>query len=59
MTIQEHYSLKKYNTFGVEAFADYFVEVSTFTELKKPSYLEDNTIYPFFLSEGEQYVVRK
>ncbi len=35
MTIQEHYSLKNYNTFGVEAFADYFVEVSTFTELKK------------------------
>ena len=35
MNIQENYSLKLYNTFGVEAKADYFVEANNFTELKK------------------------
>lgn len=32
--IQENFSLKKYNTFGIEASAKYFVEVYSYDELK-------------------------
>lgn len=35
MNIIEDYSLKIYNTFGVDAKAEYFVEASNFIELKK------------------------
>lgn len=35
MEIQEKYSLKNFNTFGVEAKARFFTEVSNFQELKK------------------------
>lgn len=35
MTFKENFSLKQYNTFGVEALADYFTEVSTIEELRK------------------------
>ena len=35
MIIQENYSLKLYNTFGVDAKADFFVQVDDFTDLKK------------------------
>ena len=34
MQFQENISLKKYNTFGVEAKAHYFVAVSNYDELK-------------------------
>ncbi len=34
MTIQHHFSLKKYNTFGIEAKARQFVAVHSVTELK-------------------------
>jgi UDP-N-acetylmuramate dehydrogenase len=33
--MQENFSLKAYNTFGVEAKAKYFVEVTTIEELKE------------------------
>ena len=32
--LQEHFSLKSYNTFGIEAFAKYFTAISTENELK-------------------------
>ena len=35
MQIQEHFSLKKYNTFGIEAIASQFVAVKTVDELKQ------------------------
>ncbi|MDO4224636.1 MAG: UDP-N-acetylmuramate dehydrogenase [Bergeyella zoohelcum] len=35
MQIQNHISLKPYNTFGVEAYAEYFVEISSVEELKQ------------------------
>ena len=35
MNIQENYSLKLYNTFGVDAKASYFVEAHNFTDLRK------------------------
>ena len=35
MIIQENYSLKLYNTFGVDAKADFFVQVDDFSDLKK------------------------
>lgn len=44
MQIQEHISLKKYNTFGIESLARYFVSVTTVAELKEvlalPNYPE-------------------
>ena len=44
MQILENVSLKPYNTFGVEAFARYFAEVSTESELldllKNPKFRE-------------------
>ena len=35
MKIQENFSLKNYNTFGVEAKAKYFAEVHSLEELKE------------------------
>ncbi|WP_205747164.1 UDP-N-acetylmuramate dehydrogenase [Desulfopila sp. IMCC35006] len=35
ITIRENFSLKKYNTFGIETSAKYFVEVHSCTELKQ------------------------
>lgn len=35
MNIQENFSLKNYNTFGVEAKAKYFAEINSVEELKK------------------------
>ena len=35
MEIRENYSLKKLNTFGIDAFAKYFAEISTLSELKE------------------------
>lgn len=35
MTIQEHFSLKDYNTFGVDVTADYYAKVQSLDELKE------------------------
>lgn len=35
MQIQEHFSLKKFNTFGIEAYAKQFIAVQSVPELKK------------------------
>lgn len=35
MIIHEHFSLKKYNTFGIDAKARYFVEITSVDELKE------------------------
>lgn len=43
MIIYDHFSLKNYNTFGIDATARYFVEVTTIEELQ--DILENNT-YP-------------
>jgi UDP-N-acetylmuramate dehydrogenase len=40
--LHEDYSLKTYNTFGIEAKADYFFEFDTIDEIK--SFLDDNSL---------------
>ena len=35
MQVFENYSLKAYNTFGIDAYADYFVSVQSLTELRE------------------------
>ncbi|MDI9257203.1 UDP-N-acetylmuramate dehydrogenase [Flavobacterium sedimenticola] len=50
MTIQHQFSLKKYNTFGIEAKAHEFVAVQTVAELKKV--LSENQDKPKFILGG-------
>lgn len=50
MIIQENISLKNYNTFGIEASARYFIEISSLEDLRKALNLKG---YPdFFLLSG-------
>lgn len=44
MNIQENFSLKNYNTFGVEAKAKYFAEVTSVEELKKTLQISNSPI---------------
>ena len=50
MEIKTHFSLKKYNTFGIEAFANRFVAVQTVAELK--TVLEENKFEKKFILGG-------
>ncbi|WP_333875546.1 UDP-N-acetylmuramate dehydrogenase [Flavobacterium sp.] len=50
MTIQHQFSLKKYNTFGIEAKAREFVAIQTVAELKKV--LSENQDKPKFILGG-------
>jgi len=53
MNIQENYSLKLYNTFGVDAKADFFVEANNFTEVKKALvYRRQNNLPILFIGGG-------
>lgn len=53
MNIQENYSLKLYNTFRVEAKANYFVEVNNIAELKKALvFRRQNQLPILFLGGG-------
>lgn len=52
MTIQEHHSLKEYNTFGLEAKARYFVEITSIGELKQVLQNEELKSLPRFILGG-------
>ncbi len=53
MNIQENYSLKLYNTFGVDAKADFFVEANNNTDLKKALlFRRQNQLPILFLGGG-------
>lgn len=58
MQIQEDFSLKTYNTFGIDAKAKYFVDVKTVNELKKALKLQK---YPnkFLLGGGSNILLTK
>lgn len=60
MNIQKNVSLKPYNTFGLEATASYFVEVSTVDELKNvlqnPAFRE---VEKLFLGGGSNLLLTK
>ncbi|WP_313386654.1 UDP-N-acetylmuramate dehydrogenase [Chishuiella sp.] len=53
MDIRENYSLKLYNTFGIEAKAKYFAEVSTLQDLKNIlSFRRENNLPILFIGGG-------
>ena len=56
MTVQENISLKKFNTFGIEANARYFVEINSVADLRNALNLEG---YPdlFLLSGGSNMLL--
>ncbi len=58
MTIQENISLKQYNTFGINAKARYFCEITSLDELREALELEG---YPekFILSGGSNMLITK
>ncbi|WP_108424202.1 UDP-N-acetylmuramate dehydrogenase [Flagellimonas amoyensis] len=58
MTIQENISLKSYNTFGIDAKARFFVEISGLAQLQKVLEL---TVYPkrFIISGGSNMLLTK
>ncbi|MGY8914730.1 MAG: UDP-N-acetylmuramate dehydrogenase [Flavobacteriales bacterium] len=58
MTIQENISLKEYNTFGIDAKARFFCEITSLEELREALDLED---YPekFILSGGSNMLITK
>ncbi len=58
MTIQENISLKQYNTFGIDAKARYFCEITSLEELREALELEG---YPekFILSGGSNMLITK
>ncbi|MCS3531529.1 UDP-N-acetylmuramate dehydrogenase [Chryseobacterium sp. JUb7] len=58
--MQENFSLKPYNTFGVDAKAKYFAEVSTTDELKDVlSFSKTNTLPLLFLGGGSNVLLTK
>ena len=58
MEIQQDISLKKYNTFGINAKARYFCEINSIAELKKALSLKG---YPnlFVLGGGSNMLITK
>ncbi len=58
MVIQQHKSLKEYNTFGIAAKAKYFCEINTIEDLKTALSLDQ---YPnkFILSGGSNMLITK
>ncbi|MEM7187584.1 MAG: UDP-N-acetylmuramate dehydrogenase, partial [Bacteroidota bacterium] len=58
MTIEEHKSLRPYNTFGIECKARYFVSVSTVDELKKALQLPVHA-EKFILGGGSNILLTK
>ncbi|MFM9826576.1 UDP-N-acetylmuramate dehydrogenase [Flavobacterium sp.] len=58
MEIQTHFSLKKFNTFGIEASAKQFVAVQNVLELKT-ILIENNTEKKFILGGGSNMLLTK
>lgn len=58
--MQENFSLKPYNTFGVEAKARYFTEVNTIDELKEAlTFAETQSLQILFLGGGSNILLTK
>ena len=58
MKVQKNISLKKYNTFGIDAKAKYFCEIKSVNELKKALQLDDYS-EKFILSGGSNMLLTK
>lgn len=60
MNIQENYSLKNYNTFGVDVSAGYFVEVTSLEELREAlNYSKTHSLPTLFLGGGSNLLLTK
>ncbi|WP_336958120.1 UDP-N-acetylmuramate dehydrogenase [Chryseobacterium contaminans] len=58
--MQENFSLKPYNTFGVDAHAKYFVEINSIEELKDAlTFSKENTLPLLFLGGGSNILLTK
>ncbi|GEN73887.1 UDP-N-acetylmuramate dehydrogenase [Chryseobacterium lathyri] len=58
--MQENFSLKPYNTFGVDAKAKYFIEVQTLEHLKDAiNYSKDHHLQVLFLGGGSNILLTK
>ncbi|RLJ33899.1 UDP-N-acetylmuramate dehydrogenase [Chryseobacterium sp. 7] len=58
--MQENFSLKPYNTFGVEAKARYFTEINSIDELKEALiFSKKNTLQILFLGGGSNILLTK
>ncbi|MDB4015935.1 UDP-N-acetylmuramate dehydrogenase [Flavobacteriaceae bacterium] len=57
-TIEQHKSLKAYNTFGVECFCEYFTSVSTTKELRS-ALLNEDFSQRFILGGGSNLLLTK
>lgn len=58
--MQENFSLKPYNTFGVDAKARYFTEINTINELKEALIFADTQSLPLlFLGGGSNILLTK
>ncbi|NML71208.1 UDP-N-acetylmuramate dehydrogenase [Chryseobacterium sp. RP-3-3] len=58
--MQENFSLKPYNTFGVDVNAKYFIEVHTIEELKNAiNYSKDHDLPVLFLGGGSNILLTK
>ncbi len=58
--MQENFSLKPYNTFGVESKAHYFTEISTIDELKEALiFSKTNSLQLLFLGGGSNILLTK
>ncbi|MDM1554621.1 UDP-N-acetylmuramate dehydrogenase [Chryseobacterium indologenes] len=58
--MQENFSLKPYNTFGVDAEAQYFIEINSIGELKDALiFSKENTLPLLFLGGGSNILLTK
>ncbi|OCA79964.1 UDP-N-acetylenolpyruvoylglucosamine reductase [Chryseobacterium contaminans] len=58
--MQENFSLKPYNTFGVDAHAKYFVEINNIEELKSAlTFSKENNLPLLFLGGGSNILLTK
>ncbi|MET3731274.1 UDP-N-acetylmuramate dehydrogenase [Moheibacter stercoris] len=60
MEIQKRISLRPYNTFGIDVFSEYFVEVSSLEELKEAiQYGKEQNLSILFLNGGSNILFTK
>lgn len=57
LTIQKNVSLKPYNTFGIEVYAEHFVEVNTIEEIKWLAQQEEFSLNKLWLGGGSNMLL--
>ncbi len=59
MPLQRHISLQPYNTFGIEAYANYFAAFSSVDELKETLHQSDHSLPLLLLGGGSNLLLTK